>query len=139
MHKNKQKRIISLILLFALCAAGVATILYNLNDNIVFFHPPSELDKIITRKDKVRLGGMIKEGSIVQIEEDLVRFTVTDFEADMVVEYRGALPALFRAKQGIVSEGGYDQQRGIFIATSLLAKHDENYMPPEIRKAIEKE
>lgn len=118
--------------MFATAALGIYIILSNLNDNILFFYPPSEIDKIQLSTGKVRVGGLVKEGTIIKISDKKILFTITDNLADLQIEYEGILPALFREKQGIVAEGKLVSS-GRFIASKLLAKHDENYMPPEIR------
>lgn len=115
------------------CASGVYFILSSLNDNIVFFHPPSEIDKIQANHSKVRVGGLVKVGSIEKHDNGKIEFTITDHIADLKIEYKGVLPALFREKQGIVAEGKLVTS-DLFKATKLLAKHDENYTPPELAK-----
>jgi len=120
-------------MLMAVSAIGVYIILANLEDNIVFFYPPSEIAKIDRNSTKVRVGGMVKEGSVHKLSDSKISFIITDFKAELTIEYDGILPALFREKQGIVAEGNLDQDN-FFIAKSLLAKHDENYMPPNLEK-----
>ena len=114
-------------------AAGVYLILSNLNDNIVFFYPPSEISKISSNTEKVRVGGLVKEGSIINSPDSgKTIFTITNHIAELEIEYNGILPALFREKQGIVAEGKL-VANNLFKASKLLAKHDENYRPPELR------
>lgn len=115
------------------CASGIYFILSSLNDNIVFFHPPSEIDKIQPNHSKVRVGGLVKIGSIIKQDDGKITFTITDHIADLKIEYKGVLPALFREKQGIVAEGKLVTP-SLFKANKLLAKHDENYTPPELAK-----
>lgn len=115
---------------------GTYIILSKLNDNIVFFYPPAEMDKISSGR-KVRVGGLVKEDSIMQVTEQKIRFVITDNIADLTVEYEGVLPVLFREKQGIIAEGKLLPDN-IFLAKNLLAKHDENYMPPEIQRSLVK-
>ncbi len=120
-----------------LCSSGVYFILSNLNDNIVFFHPPSEINKIQLNNNKVRVGGLVKEGSIIKISDNEIIFTITDHIADLKITYKGLLPALFREKQGIVAEGLLISPN-LFKAKRLLAKHDENYTPPELARIVER-
>ncbi|NRB10893.1 MAG: cytochrome c maturation protein CcmE [Rickettsiaceae bacterium] len=133
MQKRKRNRLISIIVLLTICSSGVYLILSNLQDNIVFFYPPSEIAKISDRSQKVRVGGMVKVSSIKQISEDEIKFIITDFNAELQISYKGILPTLFREKQGIVAEGHLVSDN-LFVAKKLLAKHDENYMPPEIKQ-----
>ena len=114
-----------------ICAFGAYIILSSLSDNIVFFHPPSEIDKV-QPNTKARVGGLVKDGSIVHVSNTKILFTITDHEADLQIEYDGLLPVLFREKQGIIAEG-HLHSKELFIASKLLAKHDENYKPPELR------
>lgn len=130
MHKNKKRRIIEIIAMLAIAASGLFIALYNLNENIVFFHPPSEIDKIISAPGKLRVGGLVKEGSIKNLSDGTIRFFITDNISELEITYKGLLPALFRESQGIVAEGFIDKNSLVFNATSLLAKHDENYKPP---------
>jgi len=117
--------------MMTICAFGAYIILSSLNDNIVFFYPPSEIDKI-QPNTKARVGGLVKENSIIRISNKKILFTITDHKEDLQIEYEGILPALFREKQGIIAEGNL-QTKNLFVASKLLAKHDENYKPPEIR------
>ena len=121
--------------MLSLCSIGVYTILSSLNDNIVFFYPPSEISKI-KKNSKVRVGGIVKNGSITREEDNKIRFIITDYSEELEIIYQGILPALFREGQGIVAEGTLQPARS-FLAKKLLAKHDENYMPPQIKRHIE--
>ena len=134
MKKRTQTRLASVVGLFIMVSTGVYFILSNLEDNIVFFHPPSDIEKITNAKTRVRVGGLVKENSIVILSANKIRFAITDYKNTLTIEYTGILPALFREKQGIVAEGTFIN--GIFEAKKLLAKHDENYMPPEIVKTL---
>lgn len=136
MKKRTQNRLCSIVGLFIIAAIGIYFILSNLEDNIVFFYPPSDMEKIINAKTKIRVGGLVEENSIIVLAPNKIRFTITDYKNTLTIEYTGLLPALFREKQGIVAEGIFAS--GIFTAKSLLAKHDENYMPPEIGKNLTK-
>ncbi|MFP6728621.1 MAG: cytochrome c maturation protein CcmE [Alphaproteobacteria bacterium] len=118
-----------------LIAAGL--VLNAFEDNLVFFYSPSDLaEKSIPEGRRFRLGGLVEEGSVNRLADGLtVEFTVTDLAAIVPVSYRGPLPDLFREGQGVVTEGKMAAD-GIFIADSVLAKHDENYMPPEVAEAL---
>ncbi|MEM6338450.1 MAG: cytochrome c maturation protein CcmE [Pseudomonadota bacterium] len=133
MQIKTRNRLTGIIVVLLICASGVYFILSSLNDNIVFFHPPSEIDKIQPNHSKVRVGGLVKVGSIAKHENGKIEFTITDHIADLKIEYKGILPALFREKQGIVAEGRLITSN-LFKAKKLLAKHDENYTPPELAK-----
>lgn len=133
MNKRKRVRLLWITGIFLMASIGVYLILANLENNIVFFYPPSKLSGLtFTNHSKIRVGGLVKEGSITVLAPNKVRFIITDHRQDLIIEYTGILPALFREKQGIVAEGILID--GIFITTRLLAKHDENYMPPEIEQ-----
>ena len=133
MQIKTRNRLTAILIILSLCSAGIYFILSNLNDNIVFFHPPSEIHKIQSSTQKVRVGGLVKEGSIFQVTDNKITFSITDNIADLQIEYTGLLPALFREKQGIVAEGKLITPK-LFIANKLLAKHDENYTPPELAR-----
>ena len=135
MQKKVRNRLISAILLVLVTALGIYIILTNLEDNIVFFYPPSEIGKIANVSNKVRVGGLVKEGSIKHITATKISFLITDLAADLEIIYDGIVPALFRENQGIVAEGKLIEP-GIFTASRLLARHDENYMPPEVAAAL---
>jgi cytochrome c-type biogenesis protein CcmE len=131
-NSQRKHRIVAIALMLATCSFGLYLILSNLNENIVFFYPPSEISKIKSTTDKVRIGGIVKENSIINLSEKKILFTITDYSSDIQIEYEGMLPTLFREKQGIVAEGKL-VSKNLFIASKLLAKHDENYRPPELR------
>jgi cytochrome c-type biogenesis protein CcmE len=123
-------------MLLVLVVSGVCIVLSNLTDNIIFFYPPSDLSTISTSGDnKIRVGGMVEDSS-VRYTDSGIEFYLTDYKKNVKVLFSGMLPALFREGQGIVAEGVFDAKKNIFLASQLLAKHDENYMPPEIRKSI---
>ncbi len=116
-------------------------VMKNFRDNLVFFFSPTEILESPQKANKrARLGGMIKKGSVTVIsqKDHKLRFTVTDFNQEVAIEYQGFLPDLFREGQGLVAEGYYDQGRQVFMARTVLAKHDENYMPPQVQGAIDK-
>ena len=133
--KHQRLAIVGVALVFLSAAAGL--VLYDLSDNMVFFHSPKDVAaKEIGPGQRFRLGGLVAEGSVDKDDSDpVVRFTVTDTAADVRVVYAGLLPALFREGQGVVAEGMLDET-GLFVADTLLAKHDENYMPKEVAEAL---
>ena len=110
-------------------------ILKSLEENVVYFQSPSEI-KSLTEidKNKIRVGGMVKKNSI-SINSNEVNFIITDFKNEINVTYSGAVPNLFAEEKGVVAEG-FLKDRNFFSATKILAKHDENYMPPEVKKAL---
>jgi cytochrome c-type biogenesis protein CcmE len=133
----KQTRLAAIIggLAFLAAAAGLA--LTALEDNIVFFRSPSELaDKPAMVGEALRIGGLVREGSVTR-DGLRARFQVTDLAHNIDVTYAGMLPDLFREGQGVVAEGRFDAD-GVFVADTVLAKHDETYMPPEVAEALEK-
>lgn len=138
MQKRTRNRLISVLGLLSIIGSGVYIILSNLEDNIVFFYPPSEISKITYNDHKMRVGGLVKEGTIQKISDSKISFIITDNAADLEVIYDGIVPILFREKQGIVAEGKLISTK-LFIARKLLAKHDENYMPPEVAASLKPE
>ena len=131
----KKKRFYLLFSAFTFFCFIVGTILIVLQDNILFFYTPSEiLQKNLKLNEKVRLGGLVEENSVTR-NDTKINFTITDLKKTIEVTYEGILPDLFREGQGVIVKGYL--QNNIFEATEVLAKHDENYMPPEIRKKLE--
>ena len=114
----------------------VFLVLKSLKENVVYFQSPSEI-KVLSElsKKKIRVGGMVKKNSI-DISTNEVKFIITDFKNEINVSYKGAVPNLFAEEKGIVAEGIL-KDRNFFSATKILAKHDENYMPPEVKAALE--
>jgi cytochrome c-type biogenesis protein CcmE len=127
-----------------LIGGGVATlglalilVLFALKDSIVFFHTPSDIfEKGVRAGERIRLGGLVEQGSVVRGQGTSVTFKVTDTLKDLPVTFTGVLPDLFREGQGVVAEGVLDGNGG-FRADSVLAKHDETYMPRDVAKALE--
>ncbi len=119
-------------------AAAAALVLTAFEDNIVFFHSPTELsERNFVPTQRLRIGGLVEAGSIAKAADGVsVSFTVTDTAKSVPVTFKGILPDLFREGQGIVAEGHL--REGVFVATDVLAKHDETYMPPEVAEAIKK-
>ena len=110
-------------------------ILQSLKENVVYFQTPSEIkDMSIIERKKIRVGGMVKEKSIF-IKGENLNFIITDFKNEINVTYSGLVPNLFAEKKGVVAEG-FLKDRNYFEAVKVLAKHDENYMPPEVKKAL---
>jgi len=138
MYGRKVKlRFIFVILILLSLILSFFLILNSLEENVVYFKSPSDIQLLEEIKDKkIRVGGMVKENSI-EISSEKINFIVTDFKNEINVVYSGVVPNLFSEGKGVVAEG-YLKDRSFFEATKILAKHDENYMPPEV-KAILKE
>ena len=133
--KKVKLRIIFLALILASVILTVFLVLQSLKENVVYFQSPSEIKSLIElNKKKIRVGGMVKEKS-VSINSDEVNFIITDFKNEINVVYSGAVPNLFAEGKGVVAEG-FLKDKNYFTATKILAKHDENYMPPEVKEAI---
>ena len=137
MYGRKVKlRIFFVLLILVVLSLSVFLILKSLEDNVVYFKSPTEIKTLgEIEKKKIRIGGMVKKGSIF-VEEKELKFIVTDFKNEINVTYSGVIPNLFAEGKGVVAEG-YLKDRNVFLATKILAKHDENYMPPEVKAAIE--
>ena len=136
--KPKNKRLSLIIATLTALAASVALILVAFEDNVVFFYSPSDLlKKRPGPSQKIRIGGLVKKDSIKR-EPGMteVSFEVTDLNNSVAVIFKGILPDLFREEQGVVAEGSYREQ--LFYATQILAKHDEQYMPPEVAESLKK-
>ena len=133
--KKVKLRFIFLALILASVILTVFLVLQSLKENVVYFQSPSEIKSLIElNKKKIRVGGMVKEQSIF-IDSDKVNFVITDFQNEINVVYSGAVPNLFAEGKGVVAEG-FLKDKNYFTATKILAKHDENYMPPEVKEAI---
>ncbi len=139
---RKQKR--TLMLIGGLVFLGVATglILYALRDTLVFFYTPSEMSEKLAEHEiapgaRLRLGGLVEKGSVKLMDDGVIRFTITDTAKSVPVTFKGILPDLFREGQGVVAEGRL-QPDGTFVADTVLAKHDEKYMPREVADALKK-
>ncbi len=134
--KRKHKRLTFVFVALGLLGAAAALILTAFEDNIVFFLGPTEvLAKNPPPERRLRIGGLVEEGS-VEKSGVVVRFRVTDLANTIAVTYEGLLPDLFREGQGVVAEG--HMRQGTFFADAVLAKHDENYMPPEVAESLRK-
>ena len=135
---RRQRRVILIGSGMAVLAVAVALMLNALRDSIVFFNSPSDVvEKQIATGTRIRLVGLVKTGSVVRGNNLAVRFEVTDGKNVIPVNYQGVLPDLFREGQGVVAEGALDAA-GTFKADSILAKHDETYMPKEVADALKR-
>lgn len=133
----KRKRLWLVVGSVAVLGCAATLVLTALSDNIVFFYSPTQIaEKQIPPERRFRMGGLVEAGSVKKSPDSQeTRFTVTDTHKSVAVVYRGLLPDLFREGQGVVAEGSLGAD-GVFVAREVLAKHDENYMPPEVAKAI---
>lgn len=137
-RQAKRTRLVLVITALLAVASGVALVTTALNDNIMFFRSPSDLaTEPVNPGVRFRLGGLVQEGS-VEREGDFTRFSITDGGAETTVTYSGLLPDLFREGQGVVTEGALSDF-GVFEATTVLARHDENYMPTEVAEALKEQ
>ena len=133
--KKVKLRFLFLALILLSVILSVYLILQSLKSNVIYFQSPSEIKSLIELdKKKIRIGGMVKKQS-VYVNSEEVNFIITDFKNEINVRYSGAVPNLFAEEKGVVAEG-FLKDRNYFVATKILAKHDENYMPPEVKKAI---
>ena len=137
MYGRKVKlRFLFVVLILITLILSVFLILKSLEENVVYFQSPSDV-KVLSElnKKKIRIGGMVKKNSI-SITANEIKFIITDFKNEINVSYTGAVPNLFEEEKGVVAEG-FLKDRNFFSATKILAKHDENYMPPEVKAALE--
>tara|TARA_B110000003_G_scaffold64209_1_gene64858 strand:+ start:257 stop:676 length:420 start_codon:yes stop_codon:yes gene_type:complete len=137
MYGRKVKlRFLFLVLILITLTLSVFLILKSLEENVIYFQSPSEIKKLSELdKKKIRVGGMVKKNSI-SVTADEISFIITDYKSEINVSYKGSLPNLFEEEKGVVAEG-FLKDRNFFSATKILAKHDENYMPPEVKAALE--
>jgi cytochrome c-type biogenesis protein CcmE len=137
--KSRHKRFVLISVALVLLGGAAALVLSAFRSNLVFFFSPSEVyAKEAPAGKNFRLGGMVEEGSVKRDDDGLtVEFAITDLSQRIPVVYKGILPDLFREGKGVVAEGRLDS-RGVFVANQVLAKHDENYMPPEAAEAMKK-
>lgn len=136
---RKQRRLTLIGSGLAVLAVAAVLVLTALKDSIVFFNSPTDvLEKQIAAGQRIRLGGLVKPGTLVRGEELNVRFEVTDGKSVIPVAYKGILPDLFREGQGVIAEGALNGA-GVFAAQTVLAKHDETYMPKEVADALKKQ
>ncbi len=136
MYGRKVKlRFLFVVLVFITLILTTFLILKSLEENVVYFQSPTEIKSLTELENKkIRVGGMVKKSSII-INSNEVSFIITDFKNEISVSYSGAVPNLFAEEKGVVAEG-FLKDRNFFSATKILAKHDENYMPPEVKEAL---
>ena len=137
MYGRKVKlRFFFVLLILATLTLSVFLLIKSLEENVVFFKSPTEIKSLSEiDKKKIRIGGMVKKDSLNIISKE-IKFIVTDFKNEINVVYSGVVPNLFAEEKGVVAEG-YLKDKNFFLATKILAKHDENYMPPEVKAALE--
>ena len=137
MHPLRKQRLYVVLSILFGTAMAAFLVFKGLSENINLFYSPSDLKKEkISVDNQIRVGGMVKKDSINKESNSLrISFVITDFEEDLLITYEGILPDLFSEEAGIVAKGKMNEQ-GIFIAKEVLAKHDENYMPPEVAKTL---
>jgi cytochrome c-type biogenesis protein CcmE len=135
---RKRRRLIAVLTGLAMLGGATAMALLAFNDNLVFFYSPSDLAaKTVGSERRIRIGGLVEDQSLVKEDGRRVAFRVTDGKAELKVVFDGLLPDLFREGQGVVAEGKL-RGDGVFVASSVLAKHDEKYMPPEVADALKR-
>jgi cytochrome c-type biogenesis protein CcmE len=136
---RKQRRGVMIATAVGILSVAVFLMLFALRDTIVFFHTPKEVvERQIPAGKRIRLGGLVAEASVKRGMGETVDFSITDTIKTIQVRYKGILPDLFREGQGVVAEGVLDAS-GRFLADTVLAKHDENYMPPEVAKSLKEQ
>ena len=136
LQKKAKKRATLLTVLLLVSLIAVFIILKSLNKNILYFKSPTEIktSQDIDFSKKIRVGGMVKKNSLI-ISEEEIKYTITDFKNELKISYSGTVPNLFSEEKGVVAEGKL-QDKTFFIADRILAKHDENYMPPELKNIM---
>ena len=133
---RKQRRLTLIAVAGVVLSIALGLVLYAMRDTIVFFHAPADVQaNNVQPGTRFRLGGLVREGSIHRGADQVVTFDVTDTQATITVRYHGQLPDLFREGQGVVTDGKLDAS-GLFVADTVLAKHDETYMPREVADAL---
>ena len=136
--KKVKKRASLLAITLLISVAGIFFILQSLNKNILYFKSPTDIknNQNINFDKKIRVGGMVKKNSL-KIKEEEIKFIITDFNNELNISFSGTVPNLFSEEKGVVAEGKL-QDKTFFIADRILAKHDENYMPPELKDMMKK-
>ena len=130
MNQIRKKRLYNILLVFLFSVSGISLILYSLNSNLDYFFTPTELkEQNISSDKRIKIGGMVLEGSVFRNDSN-ISFTVMDYESFVRVEFKGIVPELFQEGSGVVALGYLNDE--VFYAEEVLAKHDENYMPPNI-------
>jgi len=137
--KKVKTRIIFLSILIVLAIAITTFVLKSLRENVVYFFSPTEIYKKvdISYEKKIRIGGLVKENSLSK-NGNIINFIITDLKNEIIVNYKGLVPNLFSEGKGVIAEGKLKDKK-YFIADKILAKHDENYMPPEVGKLLKKQ
>ena len=131
MNQIRKKRLYNILLVSLFSVSGISLILYSLNSNLDYFFTPTELkEQNISSDKRIKIGGMVLEGSVFRNDSN-ISFTVTDYESFVRVEFKGSVPDLFQEGSGVVALGYLNDE--VFYAEEVLAKHDENYMPPNIK------
>jgi len=135
--KKVKNRIIFLIIILFLFVISIFFVLKSLNENILYFHTPTQINqkKDFFSGEAMRVGGMVKKNSILSDSQG-IKFVITDLQNEIIVTYSGTVPNLFAEGKGVIAEGRLKDKK-FFIADKILAKHDENYMPPELKKTLE--
>jgi len=138
LSKKVKSRIVFLSLSLISATVVIFLILKLLEENVVYFFSPSEIynKPNISFNEKIRIGGLVKEDSIIK-DQTSIKFIITDLKKEIIVSYSGSVPNLFSEGKGVIAEGELKDKK-YFIADTILAKHDENYMPPEVKKALDK-
>ena len=138
LQKKVKKRASLLLIVLLISLISIFFILQSLNKNILYFKSPSDIkiNQDINFNEKIRVGGMVKKNSLI-IKEQEIQFIITDFKNELSVSFSGTVPNLFSEEKGVVAEGKL-QDKTFFIADRILAKHDENYMPPELKNIMKK-
>ena len=133
-----KNRLSIFIALSVLAIIIIFFILKTLEDNVLYFYSPSDVEESnkMVFGDTIKIGGMVKNGSI-KTSENEIKFIITDYKNEIIVSYKGTVPALFAEGKGVVAEGSL-QDKKFFLAKRILAKHDENYMPPKVKESLEK-
>jgi cytochrome c-type biogenesis protein CcmE len=136
--KKVKKRASLLAITLVISVIGIFFILQSLNKNILYFKSPTDIknNQNINFDKKIRVGGMVKKNSLI-IKEEEIKFIITDFNNELNISFSGTVPNLFSEEKGVVAEGKL-QDNSFFIADRILAKHDENYMPPELKDMMKK-
>ena len=136
--KKVKKRASLLVITLLVSVAGIFFVLQSLNKNILYFKSPTDIrnNQNINFDKKIRVGGMVKKNSLI-IKEEEIKFIITDFNNELNISFSGTVPNLFSEEKGVVAEGKL-QDKTFFIADRILAKHDENYMPPELKDMMKK-
>lgn len=139
--KAKHKRLIMVLLSLTIMAGAATAILYSFRENMVFFYTPTQLaekrlqpDFVATRE--MRIGGIVKNGSIKNLEGGGIAFVITDLTNEIATTYKGMVPSLFRESQGVIAQGKLSEDGKSLVATNILAKHDEKYMPREVVESL---